>query len=87
MSQNTATVDPAELRTLVANALELSEEEVTDEAHFVDDLQVDSLMALEIVVNLEKHYRIKVADSDFKDISTLSQVRHLVETKLQSALT
>lgn len=86
MSENTATaVDLTELRALVANALELPEEEVTDEADFTDDLQVDSLMALEIVVTLEKRYRVKVSEADFKDVSTLAQVRALVEAKLSSA--
>ncbi|MFJ7945371.1 acyl carrier protein [Streptomyces sp. NPDC096354] len=84
MSENTAVaVDTEELRALVADALELPVEEVTDEAHFVDDLQVDSLMALEIVVNLEKKYGIKVAESDFKQVSNLLQVRTLVDSKLK----
>ncbi|MGW6901027.1 acyl carrier protein [Streptomyces sp. NBC_01727] len=84
MSENTAVaVDTEELRSLVADALELPVEEVTDEAHFVDDLQVDSLMALEIVVNLEKKYGIKVAESDFKQVSNLLQVRTLVGSKLK----
>ncbi|MET4647810.1 acyl carrier protein [Streptomyces sp. NBC_01724] len=84
MSENTAVaVDTEELRSLVADALELPVEEVTDEAHFVDDLQVDSLMALEIVVNLEKKYGIKVAESDFKQVSNLLQVRALVDSKLK----
>ncbi|MCX4515057.1 MULTISPECIES: acyl carrier protein [Streptomyces] len=84
MSENTAVaVDTEELRSLVADALELPVEEVTDEAHFVDDLQVDSLMALEIVVNLEKKYGIKVAESDFKQVSTLLHVRALVDSKLK----
>ncbi|MDX2730841.1 acyl carrier protein [Streptomyces sp. NPDC001981] len=84
MSENTAVaVDTEELRSLVADALELPVEEVTDEAHFVDDLQVDSLMALEIVVNLEKKYGIKVAESDFKQVSNLLQVRTLVDSKLK----
>ncbi|MFE2709491.1 acyl carrier protein [Streptomyces mirabilis] len=84
MSENTAVaVDTEELRSLVADALELPVEEVTDEAHFVDELQVDSLMALEIVVNLEKKYGIKVAESDFKQVSNLVQVRALVDSKLK----
>ncbi|MGW7412291.1 acyl carrier protein [Streptomyces sp. NPDC054863] len=84
MSENTAVaVDTEELRSLVADALELPVEEVADEAHFVEDLQVDSLMALEIVVNLEKKYGIKVAESDFKEVSNLLQVRALVDSKLR----
>ncbi|MFF4500674.1 acyl carrier protein [Streptomyces sp. NPDC001401] len=85
MSENTASttaLDLDELRAIVADALELPKEEVTDEAHFADDLQVDSLMALEIVVHLEKRYGIKVAESEFKELSTLLQVRGLVESKL-----
>ncbi|MEU9099553.1 phosphopantetheine-binding protein [Streptomyces sp. NPDC048361] len=86
MSENTAVaVDTEELRSLVADALELPAEEVTDEANFVEDLQVDSLMALEIVVNLEKKYGIKIAESDFKQVSDLLQVRALVDSKLQQA--
>ncbi|MFE7779028.1 acyl carrier protein [Streptomyces sp. NPDC057445] len=86
MSENTVSAtspDLDELRTIVADALELPTEEVTDKAHFVDDLQVDSLMALEIVVNLEKRYGIKVAESDFKELSNLLQVSELVESKLE----
>ncbi|MFF0063186.1 acyl carrier protein [Streptomyces sp. NPDC005279] len=86
MSENTtstAGLDLDELRTIVADALELPTEEVTDEAHFVNDLQVDSLMALEIVVNLEKRYGIKVAESDFKELTNLLQVHGLVESKLK----
>ncbi|GAA3785042.1 hypothetical protein GCM10022403_019800 [Streptomyces coacervatus] len=83
MSENTTTaLDLDELRAIVADALELPKEEVTDEAHFANDLQVDSLMALEIVVHLEKRYGIKVAESEFKELSTLLQVRGLVESKL-----
>ncbi|MER5461023.1 acyl carrier protein [Streptomyces sp. NPDC002668] len=86
MSENTtstAGLDLDELRTIVADALELPTEEVTDEALFVNDLQVDSLMALEIVVNLEKRYGIKVAESDFKELTNVLQVHGLVESKLK----
>lgn len=84
MSENTAVaLDDEELRSLVADALELPAEEVTDEARFVEDLQVDSLMALEIVVNLEKKYGISIVEGDFKEVGNLSQVRALVESKLK----
>ena len=84
MPENTSTViDTDELRDLVANALELPREQVTDRANFADDLLVDSLIALEIVVKLEKRYQIKILESDFKQLTTLLDVHGLVEAKLQ----
>lgn len=84
MPENTSTViDTDELRDLVANALELPREQVTDRANFADDLLVDSLMALEIVVKLEKRYQIKILESDFKQLTTLLDVHGLVEAKLK----
>ncbi len=56
-----ATVLP-ELRRTIADILDVPVETITDTAKFVDDLGVDSLMALEIMVVLEKKDAIKIAD-------------------------
>ena len=48
---DTATVlDKEELRLTVAGVLDIEAADLTDEANFTDDLEVDSLMALEVVV-------------------------------------
>jgi acyl carrier protein len=75
-------VEREPLRALVAETLELPAAEVTDTAHFSDDLDVDSLMALELSVALEKRYGITMEDSDLKNATTLVQVQRLVEDKL-----
>jgi acyl carrier protein len=83
---STVALDTEELRSLVADALELPAEEVTEQASFKGELEVESLMALEIVVGLEKRYGIKISESDFQDVDNLVQVRELVESKLNPEL-
>jgi acyl carrier protein len=76
------TLDPEELRGLVAGVLDLDTSVVTDSADFVKDLNVDSLMALEVMVALEKKYKIALDEDELKNISSFGQVRDLVEAKL-----
>ncbi len=76
------TVDREELRGLVADALERPPAEVADDADFISELDLDSLMALEIVVRVEKRYRIKVKDEEFASITSLNGVYDLITAKL-----
>jgi acyl carrier protein len=69
----TVSVDKEELRALVADVLELPVEEVTDDADFINDLEVDSLAALEIAICLEKKYGVDMDNSELKTISSLHQ--------------
>lgn len=73
--------DAEDLRELIADILELPVDEVTDDAHFVDELEVDSLSAMHIVINLEKRYGIKVTDEEFKAVDSFADVRDLVLSK------
>jgi acyl carrier protein len=78
-------LDKEELRAVVAQVLDVDESEITDDARFVDDLEVDSLMALEVVVVLEKKYGIKLPESDLKQIVTLQSAYDLLLGKLDAA--
>jgi acyl carrier protein len=74
-------LDKEELRSLIADVIELDVEEVTDDADFGQDLEVDSLMALAIIIRLERHYDIKLGESDLEQISSLIQVLQLITDK------
>ncbi|MEU8515494.1 acyl carrier protein [Kitasatospora sp. NPDC059722] len=78
-------LDKEELRAVVAQVLDVDAEEVTDDARFVDDLEVDSLMALEIVVVLEKKYGVKLPESDLKQITTLRNAYDVLLGRLDAA--
>lgn len=74
-------VDHEELRALVADVLDVEPEAVTDDVSFVDDLGVDSLVALELAVSLERRYRIKIESTDITDVQTMRDVVDLLAAK------
>ncbi|MEU3002065.1 acyl carrier protein [Streptomyces sp. NPDC006995] len=78
-------LDKEELRAVVAQVLDVEPSEVTDDASFVDDLEVDSLMALEVVVVLEKRYEVKLPESELRCIVTLQSAYDLLLGKLAAA--
>ena len=67
-----------ELRHMLANVLDVDVAEVTDTAEFVEDLGVDSLMALEVLVALEKQYQIKLDEAKLIELRSLDSVYSLL---------
>jgi acyl carrier protein len=70
-----------EIRNLLAEVFDIDEEEITPDAHFIETLEVDSLMALEVLVRLEKTYKIKISEEELKSITTLRKVHNLLQEK------
>ena len=62
-----------EVRNMVAELTECEPEEVTGTAHFMDELEVDSLMAIELMVSLDKKYGIDIPEEEFREIENLNQ--------------
>lgn len=67
-----------ELRSLIAEIVELEEDKVAPEANFVEDLGMDSMMALEILASIEKKYKLKIPEENLTKIINLKQVVELV---------
>jgi acyl carrier protein len=76
------TLDKEELRALIADTLDVEVADVTDSAQFVADLEVDSLMALEVMVVLEHRYHVKIDESQLAQISCLESAYGLLKSKL-----
>jgi acyl carrier protein len=72
----------AEMKKLIAVVTEREPEEVSDTALFVDDLGVDSLMAMEVMVTVDKKFKINIPEEEFAQIRTVNDavstvMRHL----------
>ncbi|QTR06016.1 acyl carrier protein, partial [Saccharothrix algeriensis] len=52
---------------------------------FIEDLGVDSLMALEVMVVLEKKYGVKIAESELREVTNLKKAYDLLTEKLKAA--
>ena len=78
----TATVNIEDLRALIADVLETEPEEVTDEAHFTDELDIDSLMRLEIETRVEHMYGAPENSVAISGVNTLAELHAFITVKL-----
>ena len=68
-----------EIRAIIAEIIEKDPQEVTMDAHLVNDLGADSMMALEILASLEKKYRVVVPEDELPKLTSLRTIMELVE--------
>ncbi|MER6300594.1 acyl carrier protein [Kitasatospora sp. NPDC001539] len=80
-----AVLDKEDLRAAIARVLDVDVTEVGDDTRFVEDLEVDSLLALEVVVALEKKYGLRLEESAFPRITSLAGAHEVLAEKLRSA--
>jgi acyl carrier protein len=73
-----------EITTVVAEIIEMEEDELWNkrEAHFVNELDVDSMLALEMLAVLEKKYKITIPEENILDLTSLQSTIDLVRSKL-----
>ncbi|MFF8100814.1 acyl carrier protein [Streptomyces sp. NPDC014986] len=77
-----AGLDREQLRQLLAETIDADVTDVRDDTDFVQTLGVDSLMALEVVVVLERTYGVKFAEAEMSEVRTLDSAYEVVRRKL-----
>lgn len=63
----------ARVKKIVVEQLGVKDEEVTNDASFVDDLGADSLDTVELVMALEEEFETEIPDEDAEKITTIQQ--------------
>ena len=72
------------LTGVLVSELGLDAEKINDEAHFEEDLDVDSLGVVELLMALEDEFGVKIPDEEAESIMTVGQAVDLVHTKLNA---
>ncbi|MDP3791240.1 MAG: acyl carrier protein [Candidatus Omnitrophota bacterium] len=67
---------------IIAEQLGVREEEVKDDARFVEDLGADSLDTVELVMELEEQFGIEIPDEDAEKAKTVKDVIDYINKKL-----
>lgn len=68
------------IKEIVVEQLGVDEEEVTENASFVDDLGADSLDLVELIMALEEEFDMEIPDEDAEKIVTVGDaIRYIKE--------
>jgi acyl carrier protein len=59
------------IKGIIAEQLDVSQDDVSPEKSFTDDLQADSLAIVELVLALEEEFSIKIPDDKVDSIKTV----------------
>ena len=71
-----------ELRQIITEVTEV--EEIPEDTPFAD-LGIDSMMAIEIVADVEKNYDVTIAEEELEELVNLRAVYDMVQAKLAEA--
>lgn len=68
-----------EIRKAIAMQLNVSEDIITPETRFTEDLKADSLDLVELVMDLEDRYGVEIPDEQLAEVKTVGQIIEIVE--------
>ena len=72
----------AKIKQIVAEQLRLTEEEVTPEASFIEDLGADSLDLTELIMAFEEAFGVEIADEDAQKILKVKDAINYIEKRI-----
>ena len=72
------------VREIIAEQLGISDEEITKESTFLDDLGADSLDIVELLMALEEEFTIEIPDEDAEKMTTVASAVGYLEQKVGS---
>jgi len=64
---------------IIVEQLGVSQEEVTPEASFIDDLGADSLDLVELIMAMEEEFGLEISDEDAEKILTVQDVINYIQ--------
>lgn len=70
-----------QIRSLMAEALNVSEEEITLETRLKEDLGIDSLDAVELIMELEDEFNLEIDETEATKFVKVKDIIDLIEAK------
>ena len=70
-----------QIKKVLVEAINVDEEEIKPEAKLNEDLGIDSLAAVELALELENEFGIRIEDEELANLVTVQDVMDIIEQK------
>ncbi|MDO1451104.1 acyl carrier protein [Rhodocytophaga aerolata] len=70
------------LTDLLHRKMGIAKQRITSQSQLIRELGLDSLDAVELIVEVEKHFNIAISDEELEEFVTLQDIVACIETKL-----
>lgn len=69
------------VKEIVVKQLAVAEDQVTEEARFIEDLNADSLDQVELIMALEEEFNAEIPDEEAEKLKTVGDAIKFIEAK------
>ena len=70
------------VKKILAEQLEINEDEISIESNLIEDLNADSLDVVELIMDLEQEFDLDIPDEDLPKVVTVKDVVTYIEKKV-----
>ena len=70
------------VKEIIAEQIRMDEDKITYNSHLINDLDADSLDAVEIILAVEEEFGFEVPDEDASELTTVSEIVDYIESKI-----
>lgn len=73
------------VRTILVDTFELDPDDISPTAHLIDDLDLDSIDAIDLAVDLEKETGLSLKEDELRAVRLVQDVVDLIHKRLSEA--
>lgn len=73
-----------QVKKVLVDAIHVDGDLVTLEANLKDDLSIDSLAAVELALELESEFDVRIEDEELAKLETVSDVVNIINEKINN---
>lgn len=71
------------VKNIIVDLLQVSEDSVTLESQFIDDLGADSLDLVELIMGIEEEFNIEIPDGEAEKVVTVEDVVEYIKENVE----